>query len=222
MVKKSMSILDPKLNNPTQKFIKWSGSKGKFYFHDKTQSKEIIFENPFYLVIVDQLATITGFNDKSQSQIYSNEVHNIMNEPLRVKSFKGGDIVTGLYKEIVPQLNGTGAKYAKSVYGVVKKQSGTLELVNVQFSGSALTELIETKIKDGECILLSPSTEVCKKGKTEYYKPKIVKVNLDIQLYEDAKTLYKDVLLPYLNQYKAGKVEIKNLENDLPEIDVNY
>ena len=71
-----MSISDPiKLQNPAQKFIEWSGSKGLWQFYDKESKTKISIPASFQVIVLDQLSTITGFDSVSESGIYSNEIH---------------------------------------------------------------------------------------------------------------------------------------------------
>ena len=173
--------------------------------------------------MLDQLSTITGFDSVSESGIYSNEIH-LSTETLTVRSFKGGEIAKGLYQEIKPKLASVGAKYAKSVYCAVIRQGKSLEIVNIKFSGSALSSLIESKVRDGDTLELSPSTEVLKKGATEYFAPKVVKVNTEVVLFQESLELDRTQLKPFFAQYKKAVPEIvinSVIENDLPEFDTS-
>ena len=44
--------------------------------------------------------TVRGWSNSSESGIYSNEVQYIGQEELNVRSFKGGEIACGLWKDI--------------------------------------------------------------------------------------------------------------------------
>jgi len=88
-----MSISKPESERPTnpcKKFIKFNGGTGSFYFYDKEAEKEVPIKLPITFMVIDELSTITGWHDKSVSQIYSNEVHSVVKENLKVRAFKGG------------------------------------------------------------------------------------------------------------------------------------
>ena len=176
-----MSLSNPRQVNPASKFIEWSGSKGKFYYYDKTSEaddKNVYFEKPIYIVPLDELSAIKGFHKQSTSGIYSNEVKSISKDAFIVKAFKGGIIATGVYSEIKGALEG--GKFAKSVYAVMitgGKDDTTLKLVNISFVGSSLNAFIDAKINiDSGCVVsLSPSTDELKNGTTTYFAPQIKK-----------------------------------------------
>ena len=171
-----MSLSEPRQVNPAQKFIEWSGSKGQFYYYDKESSQDVFFDKTLYIVPLDELSTIKGFHKQSESSIYSNEVKNITQERLIVKSFKGGLIASGLYNDIKGKLEG--GKFGKSVYcALISDKGENLELVNFQFTGSSLGSYIDAKINvdNGNVVSLSSSTEELKNGNTVYFAPKIKK-----------------------------------------------
>lgn len=207
-----MSLSNPRLKNPASKFISWSGSKGKFFYYDPEKGEKgenVFFDKPIYVVPLDEMATIKGFHDKSQSGIYSNEVKNTTKEILIVKAFKGGTIASGLYQDIKGKLEG--GDYAKSVYCALINivQDGTeLELVNLSLHGSSIGPWIDAKINidSGNVIVLSPSTEPLKKGSTTYFAPKIVKSKIRADILERCKQMDID-LQNYLKGYLSKPVE---------------
>ena len=205
-----MSLSDPRLKNPAKKFISWSGSKGKFYYYDSENEVNVFFETDIYVIPLDELSTIKGFHDRSQSGIYSNEVKNTTKEPLIVKSFKGGTIATGLYQDIKGKLEG--GDYAKSVYCAmiipVVGDKTELELVNLSLHGSSIGPWIDAKISvdSGNVIILKPSTEQLKKGATIYFAPKIVKSKVRQDILE--RCIQMDVeLQEYLKGYLSKPIE---------------
>jgi hypothetical protein len=208
-----MSLSEPRLKNPASKFISWSGSKGKFYYFDKERGEKgenVFFENPIYIVPLDELNTIKGFHDKSQSGIYSNEVKNLSKETLIVKAFKGGSIATGLYKDIKGNLEG--GDFAKSIYAafinIMEDKTTYLELVNISFHGSSLGPWIDAKISvdAGNVIVLSPSKDELKKGTTIYFAPKVVKSKVRQDILDKCVQMDKD-LQGYLKGYFEKPIE---------------
>ena len=73
-----MSFSNPKLTNPCKIFIKFKGDAGCFEYFDKEagdagEKKELML--PARFIVLDQLTTVTGFCNKDESGIYSNEIH---------------------------------------------------------------------------------------------------------------------------------------------------
>jgi hypothetical protein len=52
---------------------------------------------PKQFILLLQTSCVKGWDEKSQSKIYSNEVISTKNEDLVVKSFKGGTLYEGKY-----------------------------------------------------------------------------------------------------------------------------
>jgi len=197
-----MSLSRPKQTNPAELFIEWSGSKGKFYYYDKETDQNIYIDDMIYIVILDQLNTIRGYDSDSNSGIYSNEVRNLQTEIINVRSFKGGSIISGLYDQIKGKHDG---KFSKSVYAAYvtkKKDQYELKLINLQLYGSAIGAWIDAKIKieDGKVIGLGASTEVLKKGNTEYFAPVIKKFKSNADIMKDC-ILMDQKLQEYLDEY---------------------
>jgi len=222
-----MSLSEPRLKNPAEMFISWSGSKGKFTFYDKELNVNVEFENPIYIIPLDELATIRGFHDKSQSGIYSNEVKNTTKEKFVVKAFKGGTITSGLYQEIKGKLEG--GDYAKSVYAafisVNEDKTTDLKLVNLCLHGSGIGPWIDARIQvdSGNVIILEPSKEQLKKGATVYYSPKITKSVVRKDLLDRCIDMDKD-LQKYLKSYFNKPVqEIEQITEsqsaDIPDLE---
>lgn len=167
-----MSRSQPTLTNPAKRFMKWSGSKGTLSYYDKENQTEVEVKLPFTFLVLDQLATITGYSDQDESSYWSNEVRSVAKEQLTVKTSKGIKEV-GLYKDLMERSKG--AKYAKSVY--VAYDTGTDEgyvIGNLKLFGAALTAWIEfskrcANVELGKISLTG--SEEAKKGTTVYRTP---------------------------------------------------
>ena len=97
--------------NPSTKFLQWKSNEKCFEFYNKeTQQKEKI-GLPFKFLVLDEMHTISGWNDASSSGIYSNEVKFISKEVMTVKPFKGNEIAKGLYKDIKEKIVAAGGHY---------------------------------------------------------------------------------------------------------------
>jgi len=165
-----MSRSQPTLTNPAKRFFRWSGSKGKLTYYDKEAQKEIEVAFPFTFLVLDQLATMTGFHEQDQSTYWSNEVRSVAKEEFTVRTSKGVK-QTGLYKDLA-DVRAKGAKYAKSVY-IAFYDKGELHLGNLKASGAALTAWIELgkrhAVEHGKVRL--NGAEAATKGATKYFVP---------------------------------------------------
>lgn len=194
-----MSRSNPTPTNPAKRFFKWSGSKGKLVYYDKEKQVEVEVSLPFEFLVLDQLATITGYNEQDQSNYWSNEVRSVAKEELTVRTAKGTKEI-GLYKDLT-DVRSKGAKYAKSVYISYKDGDG-FQLGNLKASGAALTAWIELsnkhQVENGKIVLTG--AEEAKKGATTYFVPLFEWKNSDSTEDEVAIELDKELQV-YLSQY---------------------
>jgi hypothetical protein len=122
-------------SNPATKFLQWKSNDKCFSYYDKSKGENVLVPLPLKFVFLEHYHTIKGWNDKTESGIYSNEVYLIGQEDLKVRAFKGGEIASGLYSEIRNKVKDSGGVYHRSVY--VMLESG--EIANLQFKGSAVS-----------------------------------------------------------------------------------
>jgi hypothetical protein len=200
-----MSRSNPQPTNPAKRFFKWSGSKGTLGYYDKEQQKEVEVKLPFTFLVLDELATISGFCEQDTSNYWSNEVRNVSREQLTVKTSHGTK-QSGLYKDLT-DVRSKGAKYAKSIY-IAYKEQGVFVIGNLKASGAALTAWIEFGNKHvvsmGKVTLTG--SEEAKKGATTYYIPTFSWDHADTDEDEIAKELDKELQM-YLSQYLAEPAE---------------
>ena len=189
--------------NPSQKWIKFK--KGKFVYWDKEKEAEIEIPRPFTFVVLDQLATITGWHDPSESGIVSNEVHSTQFEELTVRTYKGESLAKGLYGEIKDNIKASGGRYTTSIYALLND-----ELVNFKFAGASLSEWISNKPKSHFIKIEKVKSE--KKGDVEYFVPILGAGEETEEMLACAKAVDAEVLQPYLDQYKKG-ITNSNLSN---------
>lgn len=125
-----------KSSNPTTKYLEWKSNDKSFSYYDKSKGENVKVELPFKFVFLQHYHTVKGWSDASGSGIYANEVYFIGSEPMSVKSFKGGVIAEGLYKDIKPAITNAGGKYHRSVYVMLEDGS----LANISFKGAVVRE----------------------------------------------------------------------------------
>ena len=123
-------------SNPATKFLQWKSNDKAFAYYDKAKGENIKVALPFKFQFLEHFHTIKGWNDASESGIYSNEVKFISKEPLTVKAFKkSGNIAEGLYSDIKSNVNSAGGHYSRSVY--VIDESGNI--INLQLKGAVVS-----------------------------------------------------------------------------------
>jgi hypothetical protein len=86
---------------------------------------------------------VKGWHKASDSGIYANEVRDTVQEPLVVKSFKGGIIAEGVYRNIRDKVKVAGGSFTANCYIGFKNGGGALEIGSIQFKGAALNAWIE-------------------------------------------------------------------------------
>lgn len=139
-----MSLSNPKAVNPATKFIEFKGDTGEFLYYDKVTEQKVKIEMPIHFVVLDELSSIKGYNQKIGVGIYSNEIRYIKDEVLNVRSFKGGIQIVGKYQDIKDAALREGGKYCKSVYAMLITGKDQYELVNFQFHGASFSGTSDT------------------------------------------------------------------------------
>jgi hypothetical protein len=137
--------------NPATRWFQFaSGADGGFVrFYDKDAEKNIHLgdaENggKFMFLLLDELATVNGWHDQSESAIFANEVRDTRQDTLVVKSFKGGELASGLYARIKDRIVAVGGHFVSSCY-IAYKDGDSLRIGNIRFRGAALGTWMEFK-----------------------------------------------------------------------------
>lgn len=141
-----MSRSNPNENgipNPAVRWFEWNGEHGVVRYYDKDEKKNVDVGAEFTFLLLDQLASVRGWDDASESAIYSNEVKDTRKDVLVVKSFKGGPLVEGLYKDIKDRVNTLGGQFVANCYIAFKNADGELSIGSMRFKGSALGAWME-------------------------------------------------------------------------------
>jgi len=141
-----MSRSNPNVNapNPAVRWFEWNGEHGVVRYYDKTEKQNVQMPMPFQFLLLDELASVRGWHDASDSGIYSNEVRDTRTDLLVVKSFKGGTLAEGLYKDIKDRVNSLGGQFVANCY-IGFKQNGGLEIGSLRFKGAALGAWMECR-----------------------------------------------------------------------------
>ena len=163
-----MSLSNPKISNPVTKFMEFKGDAGTFSYFDKSigeKGENVNISYPFYFIVLDQLNTIKGFNESLNCGIYSNEVKNLSEEILTVKTFKKGVNIVGKYNDIKGEVVKEGGKFTKSIYAMWIKSKDEVEMVNLQLKGAAFSSWFEAGINTDNFGVVIKANKEGKKGK---------------------------------------------------------
>jgi hypothetical protein len=131
------------LSNPSTRWFEWNGEKGLVRYYDKDAKENVDVPLPFTFILLDELASVRGWHDASGSGIYSNEVRDTTQEVMVVKSFKGGTIAEGKYRDIKDRVNAAGGDYNANCYIAFKQGDGTYAIGSIRFKGAALGAWME-------------------------------------------------------------------------------
>lgn len=203
--------------NPSTRFLDWKSNDKQFSFYDKEKESNVLIPLPFKFVVLDELHTIKGWDDASQSAIYSNEVKYISKQEMTVKPFKGNEIAKGLYSLIKDKVKSAGGHYVKSIY--IMLESG--QLANIQLKGSSVqawgefTKANKSKLTDN-WIEVNDAIEA-KKGSVKYSTPNFTVGKVLNEKESESADENFDNLEAYLKQYLSIEVvvEEEKIEEDL-------
>ena len=125
------------LANPSTRWFEWNGEKGGIRYYDRDAKANVDVPLPFSFLLLDEVATVRGWHDPSNSGIVSNEVRDTSTEIFVVRAFKGGTIAEGKYRDIKTPVNAAGGGYVASCY-IAFKDGTDYKLGNLQLKGSSL------------------------------------------------------------------------------------
>lgn len=151
--------------------MEWNGEKGVLSYYDKEKQENVIMDDGFTFLLLDQLSTVKGWHDASDSRIFANEVRDTKSETLVVKAFKhNGVLAEGFYASIRDRVGSIGGAFVANLY-VAFKSGNELHIGSVQFKGAALSVWSDFK-KEHRAELYSKA--IVMKGVTEGKKGRIV------------------------------------------------
>ena len=132
--------------NPATMFLEWKSNEECFEYYDKEAQEKVKVELPLKFAFLEHYHTVKGWHDGTQAGIYANEVFGIGYEELTVKTFKGLEIAKGLYKDNKSRINGAGANYYRSIYGVLEDG----RIINISLKGACIGGIKKEKSADGK------------------------------------------------------------------------
>lgn len=130
------------LVNPAVRWFEWTGEHGQIRYYDKDAKQNIDVPLPFSFILLDQLGSVRGWHESSQSGIYSNEVRDTRQDALVVKAFKYGTIAEGLYREIKDRTNAAGGRFNTNLY-IAFKHGDAFDIGALRLKGAAMSAWID-------------------------------------------------------------------------------
>ena len=192
-----------KPKNPASKFLEWKSQAQAWEYYDKANEKSVhVTPSDLKFIVLDQLNTVKGFDERAGSGIWSNEVRSVAREPLTVKN-KNGTIVEGLWRDIKGR---NGSRFTKSVYVMGKIGDGEYELMNLQLNGAALSSWFEfcetTGDVETDIVICAEGTKEGRKGAVTYFMPDFRVVSRTLSEAAADKANEMDATLQaYLREY---------------------
>jgi hypothetical protein len=193
-------------NNPATRYFEWNGEHGVVRYYDRDLKKNIDVGSDFTFILLDQLGSVRGWHDASDSGIYSNEVKDTRQEAMVVKAFKGGTLAEGIYRDIKDRVATVGGQFVTSLYLAYKDDDGALKIGVLRVKGAALKSWMDfSKANRADlykkAIRIKGYTEG-KKGKVVFRVPTLllatitddtnaVALNLDTELQQFFKSYFK-------------------------------
>jgi hypothetical protein len=199
--------------NPAVRWFEWNGEKGLVRYYDKDSKQNVDVPLPFSFMLLDQLAGVGGWHDASDSGIYSNQVKDTRADVLVVKSFKGGILAEGLYKDIKDRVAAQGGQFVAQCY-IAFKNPTELAIAVLRIKGAALREWMEftrdnrSQLYKGAVTI--PSFTEGKKGSIKYRVPVLKLAAITEASNNQAVALdaqLQEWLDGYLRRTKAEQVE---------------
>lgn len=191
-------------SNPATRWFEWDGENGGIRFYDKQAGQNMEVGDKMSFILLDELATVKGWHNDSDSGIYANEVRDTVQETFVVKAFKGGVIAQGFYRQIRDRIAAAGGKFVNNCY--IAYKDGEMKIGSLQFKGAALNSWVEFK-KAHRGDLYKKAIAITgkatgKKGKIVYCTPVFAIRDITPETDDEAKKLDHS-LQEYLKSYFA-------------------
>jgi hypothetical protein len=208
--------------NPATKFFEWKSNEKTFVYFDKETKTNVTVPLPFKFLVLDELHTIKGWNDATESGIYANEVKFISRDEMVVKPFKGNEIARGLYKDIKEKAKAAGGHYVKSIYIMLEDGS----IANLQLKGAACQAWGDFTSK-GKQRLLDEWVSVvgfdeAKKGSVKYTTPIFGYLASIGDAENDLANEAFNTLEAYLKTYLAKAEAVAEVETEEAHDDLEF
>jgi len=212
-------------SNPATKFLQWNTKASTWEFYDKEAQESRTLPQDTGFIVLDQLSTAKGWDDRNNSAIWANEVY-APGDKLTLRN-KDGIVSIGTWAEL--KNNVQGVKFTKSVYAMAKVGEG-YELVNFQLKGCAVKEWFAFEDKaggsnklEGDVVVAVTEAVEERKGTVKYIKPifSIVSSTLSNEAALQADKM-DGTLQEYLSSYLKVEKPPEDKEEEESEPEVVY
>lgn len=205
--------------NPSTRWFEWDGAAGGVRYYNKEKKENVAVPLPFKFLAIDRMATIKGWHDPSESGIVSNEIRDTTRESFLVRSFKGGKLAEGFYRDIKDTIVAVGGHYTAVIYLVyrIDDEEGTQYRIGaLQLKGAGLGGWMDFEKENKSEIYTKAislvGAEAGTKGKVKFQIPKFALVEASAEANEAAIELDKKLQV-YLKEYLS-----KNTKEQLPAV----
>lgn len=226
--------------NPSTRWFEWAGgSDGGFVrWYDKDAKQSVKVDGTFTFLLLDELSTVKGWHEPSESSIYANEVRDTRQDALVVRAFKGGELASGVYTTIRDRIVALGGHYVASIY-IGYKDGDELRIGNLALKGAAAGAWMDfkrnapsKKSATGKSVraYLVDAVKITgydqqKKGGTIYRVPQFALVETSEATNQQAVDLDSQLqmfLVDYLKQPKAAAAKQPPQGLDDPDEQANH
>lgn len=176
---------DKQVPNPAELWLEWNSEKKCFTYYDKDFETEDKKEKnrpvrKLRFLVLEEAKSVRGFSDAEQCSITSNQVLDITEGILKVKTVKNDPIATGTWSEIKGQVTGSGGKFSTDIYAMLETKSG-YRIVCICMFGAALggwiefsTQCRKNRKTTQHGVIEFAGSRPEKKGRVEYEVPLFV------------------------------------------------
>lgn len=200
--------------NPATRWHEWDGSNGGLRYYDKEAKTNVDVPDGFTFMLLDQLSTIKGWHDASDSGILSNEVRDTKQEVFVVKAHKGGILAEGHWTNIRDKVCNLGGNFTANLYIAFKNEDGKLVIGSLQIKGAALNAWIEFR-NANRADLYKKAVRIKgydegKKGKIVFRTPRFEIRDITEETDAEAKEIdrfLQDYLKEYLRKTRVEQAE---------------
>lgn len=202
------------LANPAVRWHEWNGELGVVRYYDKDAKKTVDLGHDFVFLLLDEMASVRGWHEQSQSGIFSNEVRDTRQDVLLVKAYKEGTLAEGLYKDIKDRVAAVGGQFVANCYIAFKNGTDKLQIGSLRFKGAALGAWMEFR-KSNRAALYKQAIQITgytegKKGRVIFRVPTMKLRTVSDDTNAQAVALDQELqqfLTAYLTRTKRDQVE---------------
>lgn len=208
----SRSNPSSELTNPSVRWFQWSSENKCFRYYDGDKKEQVLVPLPFKFMFLDELITIKGYSESDKSGFYANEIRDMRKEKLYVKMNKVVE-ASGLYQEVIKQVEGRGAAFCQSIYIAFMDENKQLVIGNISAQGSAVGPWIDFKKKNNvnEVAIKVATTVEQKTGAVKFNAPVFEVAELSKETNEKAIALdvkLQEYFKSYFNREKEEEVVV--------------